>query len=152
MTRALLMAIVAFSGWAPAQDAASVPQSRDVSGTVITDQQEVVANANVVATSASSRKETTSDSQGRFHLLLPPGPAALTVTGKYLVSETLQLATSDRSDHVELRVRYAIPQTYESLVISASALDPPASIPDNTRVAENRLRFGGLVSTSTTVE
>ena len=46
------------------------------------------------------------------------------VTGKYLVSETLQLAASDRSDHVQLRVRYAIPQAHESLVISASALDP----------------------------
>ena len=46
------------------------------------------------------------------------------VIGKYLVSEEKSIDVSDSSENLQLRVSYAIPPVYESLVISATALNP----------------------------
>jgi outer membrane receptor protein involved in Fe transport len=98
--------------------------ARTLSGVVIADRNEVVPEVSVVAVWASGKKETRTDAAGAFRLSVPNQPVQLTVIGKYLVSEPKTIGSSDRSEDLRLRVSYTIPSVRESLVISATALNP----------------------------
>jgi len=88
---------------------------------VTTDEKEVVSNVTMVASFASGKRETLTGTDGSFRLRLPNEPVKLKVIGKYLVSEEKSIDVSDSSENLQLRVSYAIPPVYESLVISATA-------------------------------
>ena len=98
--------------------------SRTLSGVVITENSEVVSGATVVATFASGKRETRTDSSGAFRLSVPEEPASLIVTGKYVTSAEHTVLPSDPPQGLQLKVRYTIPALHESLLISASALNP----------------------------
>lgn len=107
-------------GSAPAQTA----RLRTISGEVITDRNELVPGVAVEANWGSGNCETTTDSQGAFHLSAPDARLTLRVRGKYLTFAPLHLAKGDNREGLELHVTYAIAPVHESLVISATALDP----------------------------
>ncbi len=113
---ALLLSAIA--GWAQAL------QMRTVSGVVLTDKNEVVAGATVVAEYASGRQEITTDSSGSFRFTAPREPLTLNVNSKYVVAEPRHIAASEASEGLQLQVNYTIPLVHESLVISATALNP----------------------------
>jgi outer membrane receptor protein involved in Fe transport len=100
------------------------PPGRSVSGIVITEQNEVVPGAHVLVQSSTGKKEATTDAGGKFGLVVPGEPLTISVVGKYLVFETKSLSLTDVSQGLRLQVRYTIPPVHESLVISASALNP----------------------------
>jgi outer membrane receptor protein involved in Fe transport len=97
---------------------------RTISGVVLTDKQEAVANVTVVARWDAGTSEALTDARGSFHLVAPREPLTLEVTGKYVAFEPKHLAAGDAADKLELEVSYSIPPVHESLVISASALNP----------------------------
>jgi outer membrane receptor protein involved in Fe transport len=97
---------------------------RSISGVVITDKNELVAGATVVAEYGSGRREMVTDANGAFRLLVPSEAVTLNVVGKYLVFEAKRLNASEPSENLGLQVSYTIPPVHESLVISASALNP----------------------------
>ena len=97
---------------------------RSISGVVITDKNESVAGAPVVAEYSSGRKETVTDSNGAFRLLVPREAVTLNVVGKYLVFEGKRLSASESAANLRLQVSYTIPPVRESMVISATALNP----------------------------
>ena len=69
-------------------------------------------------------KRTVTDANGQFRLSVPNEPITLKVLGKYVVAQEKDLADSGSLSDVELRVNFAIPMMHESLLISASALNP----------------------------
>ena len=97
---------------------------RGLSGVVTTEKNESVADATVVASYASGKKETKTNGSGHFHLEVPIGMVTLSANGRYLSSPEKTLTASESWDGVQLKVSYTIPLLRESLMISASALNP----------------------------
>ena len=97
---------------------------RAISGVVMTDKGELLPNVAVAATYAWGQKETITDADGSFRLSLPDEPVTLRVLGKYVTSEAMSVAESGTLENVHLSVNYTIPAVHESLVISATALNP----------------------------
>jgi len=109
---------LAASGWAQAT------AIRVVSGRVLTDRNEVVPDVQVTATWNDGSAETETDNNGAFHLTTPDVPLTLDVAGKYVVFQPVHVARSERTEDLDLRVTYAIAPVHQSLVISATALNP----------------------------
>ncbi len=119
---ALALALFFFTGHSQSQT--ETVSLRTISGTVMTDRNQVIPNVSVVAEYASGKKETITDGNGRFELSTPNEPVELKVMGKYVTSEEKSLGASGSFEKVQLRAFYAIPSVQEDLVISATALNP----------------------------
>jgi len=91
---------------------------------VNTKQNEVIPGAHVVVQFATGKKEAVTDADGRFRLVGPREALTINVVGKYLVFEAERLSLAKATEDLQLQVRYSIPQVHESMVISASALNP----------------------------
>jgi hypothetical protein len=113
-----MVGVLAAKGWA------QTTATRIVSGRVVTDRNEVVPEVQVTATWGDGRAETETDNNGAFHLTTPNAPLTLDVAGKYVVYQPLHVGKSDSTENLELRVAYAIAPVHQSLVISATALNP----------------------------
>ncbi|HVJ05276.1 MAG TPA: TonB-dependent receptor [Candidatus Saccharimonadales bacterium] len=98
--------------------------TRVVSGTVVDERAQLVPGAMVTARSANNVRSATTDAQGAFHLRVPSGAVALTVTGKYISRFEQTIAAESPSSDLRLRIKYAIPTAQETLVITARAADP----------------------------
>jgi Amidohydrolase family/Carboxypeptidase regulatory-like domain len=112
--------------------------SSAVSGTVLDDNGQVVTGATVVVMSGGGSAQAKTDGQGRFSIQ-SPGRLGLQVTGSYIVSEELVLEPSSPRVNLELHIHYKIPPVHETLVITASALNPAI----DQRNAENMWRGTG---------
>src|SRR5262249_18516661 len=100
------------------------PPTRVISGTVLTEKNEAVLNVIVIAEFSSGKVETKTDPSGNFRLTVPNRAVQLRVSGKYIVSQPLALDASSPSDNIQLRINYSISSVHESLVITATALNP----------------------------
>lgn len=119
----VLTLLLVLLGQAQAQTERSL--LRSISGVVMTDKNEVLPNVSVAAKYASGKKEAITDANGSFRLSVPDVPVTLRVLGKNVTSDAMSVAESGTSENVRLRANYAIPAVHESLVISATALNPP---------------------------
>jgi hypothetical protein len=95
-----------------------------ITGTVLDEKGQVIADAEVVANFDADSAKTRSDARGRFSLRAPAGPVTLQVAGHYLVPAQWVLNPGDRREGLELRLTYRIPALRDSIVITATALDP----------------------------
>jgi hypothetical protein len=100
------------------------PATVNVTGFVSDDKGQAVATATVTGVSAAGKLTTTTDAQGQFSLPVTDFPVTLRVSGRYIVSEDTVLAAASQRENITLTVRYAIPPRQESLVITATALNP----------------------------
>lgn len=115
--RLLLLWIATQCLWAQA-----LPQS--ISGVVLDEKDQAVAGATVIVHTSSGDIESQSDGQGRFSLQAPPGQLKLEVTGKYVTPEVRVLGLSDSRSNLEIHIRYTIAPVHDSMVITATTLDP----------------------------
>jgi outer membrane receptor protein involved in Fe transport len=97
---------------------------RKVSGIVVTDKQAVVKGALVVARYPSGEQSTTTDGEGRFGLRVPSEEITLSVTGKFIRDNKRILGLEEPSEGLMVSISYLIPPVHESIVITASTLDP----------------------------
>jgi outer membrane receptor protein involved in Fe transport len=110
----LTLTVLLFATLAHAQSA--------LQGRVRTKAGEAVPAVTVTATTASSKIDATTDADGNFSLITPNEMVTLTVMGNYIVSVPVHLPGPTKD--IELIVSYTIPPLHESLVISATALNP----------------------------
>ena len=102
--------------------ASAVCTERVISGSVVNFKGEVVVGARVVLATAGHSAPAATDGSGRFTLTAPDGPVQLRVEGKDLVPLTRLVTMQERE--IVIEVRYSIPPVRESLVITATAVDP----------------------------
>src|SRR5712691_11226614 len=95
-----------------------------VSGIVLDEKNLAVAGTTVVASSASGEVRTTTDGEGHFSLSAPAGSITLRVIGRYITSEEKILDSGSARENLEIRIHYSIPPLRDSMVITATALDP----------------------------
>ena len=96
----------------------------NITGFVSDDKGQAVVGATVSAISAAGTVTTTTDSQGRYSLRASDFPVTVKVSGRYISSEGRVIAAGSQHENITLSVRYTIPPRQESLVITATALNP----------------------------
>jgi outer membrane receptor protein involved in Fe transport len=99
-------------------------RARTLSGALVTSRNEAVAGATVTARFSSGEQAAKSDAEGNFSLAIPREAVTLVVTGKNLVTVEKKIAPDAPSVNLRIEVEYVIPKIHDSLVISASQLDP----------------------------
>ncbi len=112
----LVVAALSLPAWADA--------ARRLSGTVVTERQEVVPGVSVTARYASGERTVTTDDFGRFALEVPVQRVTLSVTGRFIAPNERVLSLGEPAANLAIVIRYRIPPAHESLVVSGSTLDP----------------------------
>jgi len=95
-----------------------------VSGVVLDEKNELVPGATVEIKSGTNVVEAETDAQGQFSVEAPACPCQLTVSGKYIASAAQSLDAFSSRKNLELHIHYVIEPVHDSMVITATALDP----------------------------
>jgi outer membrane receptor protein involved in Fe transport len=98
--------------------------SRTLSGALVTSRNEAVSGAIVTARSSSGEQTAKSDAGGNFTLTVPRDAVTLLITGKNLVTVEKTIGPNAQSENLRIEVEYVVPKIHDSLIISASQLDP----------------------------
>ncbi|MGH9787000.1 MAG: hypothetical protein ACRD88_22750, partial [Terriglobia bacterium] len=99
-------------------------QGRTVSGTIVTSQNEAVTGVSVIVRSLTGEQVTTSDLDGKFHVVAPEELLTLRIEGRYVRPQERVLAPGDPTEDLLLAVQFVIPPVHESLTIVAAPLEP----------------------------
>jgi len=98
--------------------------NRTLSGIIVTDSNESVAEVSVIVRYPSGQQKTVSDSEGNFRLTVPNEPLTLRVEGKNIDSVERVIGPGEASENLRIKVRFVIPPVHESVVIVAAPADP----------------------------
>ncbi|HSS98062.1 MAG TPA: TonB-dependent receptor, partial [Terriglobales bacterium] len=91
-----------------------------ITGTVLDDRGQLVPNAEI----SIGQSKTITNAEGHFALPAQPGPITIHVTGSYIAPENKTLSADDSHQNIEIHIHYTIGKQHESLIITATALDP----------------------------
>lgn len=112
--------ILLTSSWLEGQSV----HSRTLSGVIVTQKNEAVEAVSVTALFSSGEQTTTSDRDGNFRLTVPNEPLKLKIEGKYVAAQERAIGPADPAENLRIQIEFVIPPVHESLVITASPLDP----------------------------
>src|SRR5262245_64742535 len=99
-------------------------QSRKVSGIIVDHKDQVLPGITVIVQTGSGERRTTTDEVGRFILDVPIEDVSLRIEGPYIRSQQQSLSSGTVVENLRIEVDYRIPPIHQSLVITASALEP----------------------------
>jgi len=112
--------ILLTSSWLEGQSV----ESRTLSGVIVTQKNEAVEGLSVTALFASGEQTTKSDRDGNFSLSVPNVSLKLKIEGKYVAAQEKVIGPADPVENLRIQIEFVIPPVHESLVITASPLDP----------------------------
>src|SRR5262245_44319693 len=98
--------------------------TRTVSGTVVDDKGQVLPGMVVYASGVNGERRTTTNATGQFTLETPYQDVWLRIEGAYIKPLEQVLSADTVSENLRIQVEYRIPPIHQSLVITASALEP----------------------------
>jgi hypothetical protein len=99
-------------------------EQRTLSGVITTGRNEAVAGATITVSSSAGELTATSDSEGAFKLTVPAEALIVKITGKNIVTLECRIDARELTGRLRFEISYVIPPVHDSLVISASQLDP----------------------------
>jgi hypothetical protein len=97
---------------------------RTLSGVIITSKNEVVVGATIIVRSSSGESTATSDSEGKFKMTVSAEMLIVKITGKNIITLERQIDARELLEPIRFEISYSIPPIHDSLVISATQLDP----------------------------
>lgn len=104
---------------------AQTNRTRNVTGVVVTQQNELLPGVNVTAIFTSgARRTTVSDAEGRFSITGPSESLTLKFERTSITPLEIQVALNDRAENLRIKVELLVPTVHESVVIEATALEP----------------------------
>src|SRR5215475_8573967 len=106
------------------QMTAHAQSQRILSGTITTGRNEVIAGASIIVRSSAGELTATSDNEGNFKLNVPAEALVVKITGKNIITLERDIDVRELTEQLRFEVRYSIPPVHDSLVITASHLDP----------------------------
>jgi len=112
--------------------------TQQVAGVVLDEHGAAVEGAILVAWVGNAEFTTHTEAQGQFHLQLPAGPVSIQVRGRYIAKNQSRFNTDANLSALTLTVRYQLPGSQETLVITARANDPSIDRRNNS-VYQNTL-------------
>ena len=98
--------------------------TRTLSGLVITQQGEALPGVEIRVSSTAGELVAESDGEGRFSLSVPGGALTLSLRGKGIAPLTRAFTAEEQTEEIVLTVELLVPVVHESVVITASSLDP----------------------------
>jgi outer membrane receptor protein involved in Fe transport len=98
--------------------------TRMFSGTIVTQQFELVPNATVEVQTSDGKLNAQTDAEGRFSLQVPAEPLSVKFYGKNLETVTRIFASGDALENLQIKINYIVPPIAESVIIEADALAP----------------------------
>ncbi len=103
---------------------AAADQTRTISGVLVTSNDAVIPGLDIVARYSSGEQQTTTASDGTFRFEVADEAVTLHVGGKHIRPVQLEIPAGQPAENLELRIEYVIAPVHQSIVITASALDP----------------------------
>ena len=97
---------------------------RVISGVIVTQKNEAVEGVFLTIISSSKQEQVKSASDGTFRVEMPDEPVTLKIGGKYIAPREIQLGLEDRTEDLKIAAEFVIPPIHESLVITATVLEP----------------------------
>lgn len=98
--------------------------NRRFSGVVVNAGNETVAGVTLIVTAKSGEVKAVTDSEGKFNILVPLEELSVKVEGKYITAQTRSFGAREATENIQIHVRFTVPPVHESIVITASQLDP----------------------------
>ena len=108
----------------PRQAYSWVDLMRRLSGVIVTEKNQTVSGVALSIRCASGELRATSDAAGRFSLMVWRESLTLRIEGKNIEPLERHLSPDEKSEGLEIQVRFTIPPVHNTVVIVASALDP----------------------------
>lgn len=97
---------------------------RVLSGSIFTQQNELLPGVTVIARSASGEVRTVSDAEGRFHLNVPREPLTVRFEGKNVTPLEQSLGSNDLTENLQIKITVTIAPIQASVVIQDTTLNP----------------------------
>jgi hypothetical protein len=95
-----------------------------LSGSILTQQNELLPGVTVIARSDSGEVRAVSDAEGRFSLTVPTGALTVRFEGKNVTPVERAIGASDATENLQIRITVVIAPIQESVVIRDTALNP----------------------------
>lgn len=127
----LLSAIAIFSFQISAQSA------RTFSGTILTQQFELVPNVSVEVETSGGKQTVVSDAEGNFSIQIPVESFTARFSGKNIAAQTRIFSAGEKTENVQIKINYVVSPLSESVTINDDTLSPEIerrneSVYDNT--------------------
>ncbi|HEY1273246.1 MAG TPA: TonB-dependent receptor [Terriglobales bacterium] len=106
------------------QDLLAQSNERIVSGVVVDDGGQAVPGVTVTAETSLKRASAVSNEEGNFTLQVPMGSVRIRFHGPFIAPVEQDYAPEETSTGLVIHVRYAIAPVHESILITATALNP----------------------------
>jgi outer membrane receptor protein involved in Fe transport len=103
---------------------AQAQEKRTLSGIVVNHNNEAAAGVSVMVSSAAGEWKTVTDEYGSFSVLVPREAFSVKIEGKYVVAQPRDFTASEATENIRFDIRFVVPPVHESVVITASQLDP----------------------------
>ena len=100
------------------------PAGRKISGVIVDHKGEVLNGVAVIARGTSGERRTTTNETGQFSLDVPNEDTTLRVEGQYIKPREQIVPVTSASGNLRIEIDYLIPPIHQSIVITASALEP----------------------------
>src|SRR5262245_48148756 len=97
---------------------------RTISGVIVGDKNEVLPGLLVIARGASGERRTTTNETGQFTIEVSNEDVSLRIEGQYIKPLEQALPISGDPENLRISVDYLIPPIHQSIVITASSLEP----------------------------
>ena len=101
------------------------PEGRRLSGVIVDHKDEVLTGVAVIARGPSGERRAITDETGQFNLDVPNEDITLRVEGPYIKPQEQTIPARTVSENLLIEIDYLIPPIHQSIVITASSLEPP---------------------------
>jgi outer membrane receptor protein involved in Fe transport len=98
--------------------------TRTFSGTILTQQFELVPNVSIEIETSSGKLTATSDAEGAFSVQVPSEPLSVRFFGNNIEPQTQIFAPTDKLENIRIKIAFVIPPISESVVIEDNSLSP----------------------------
>ena len=99
-------------------------QQRQLTGVIVSQQEELIPNVTIIARTASDEQRVMSDAEGRFSLVLTNEEVTVRFEGKNLNPIEQVIKPGEPTYNLRIRMTYIIPPISESVVIQDTSLNP----------------------------
>lgn len=98
--------------------------TRILSGVIVSQQNELVPGVTVIARFRSGERQTTSNEEGRFRLVVPNEQMTLSFAGKNIAPLERIVNPGEAFENSQIKIEFVVPPIHESVVIVSSTVDP----------------------------
>lgn len=98
--------------------------TRTFSGTILTQQFELVPNVTVEIETSKGKQTVVSDAEGNFSIQIPSESFTARFSGKNISSQTRIFSAEEKTENIQIKINYVVAPINESVTINDDALSP----------------------------